>query len=154
MEIALNQPLFWSRVDFTNLTLAGATEILARVKTYLEARIPHLQWNNSRFSAFEEQIQQHVSHICHLDISAIHLHLHQILNGLISPAPTLKCLSVSCEKLWPGKSALPETLFNRTAPRLSRLELRNCHISWESPLLKGLRYAHRSGMQGQALQLG
>jgi hypothetical protein len=142
-EIALNQPLFWSRVDVTDLTLAGATEILARAKTvplYLEARIPHVHWNNSRFSAFEEQIQQHISHTCHLDISATYLRLHQILNGLVSPAPTLKCLSVSCEKLWPGKSALPETLFNRTAPRLSRLELCNCHISWESPLLKGLTY--------------
>ena len=142
-EIALNQPLFWSRVDFTDLTLDGATEILARAKNvplYLEARIPHLHWDNSRFSAFEEQIQQHVSHMCHLDISATHLHLHQILTGLISSAPTLECLSVSCEKLWPGKSALPDILFNRTAPRLSRLELRNCHISWESPLLKGLSY--------------
>jgi hypothetical protein len=38
-EIALNQPLLWSHVDFTTLSLAGATEILVRAKSvplYLE----------------------------------------------------------------------------------------------------------------------
>jgi hypothetical protein len=42
-EIALDLPLFWSHVDFTNLTLAGAAEILARAKMaplHLEARLP------------------------------------------------------------------------------------------------------------------
>ncbi|KAI9453538.1 hypothetical protein BJY52DRAFT_834101 [Lactarius psammicola] len=32
-EIALNQPLFWSHVDFTTLTSTGAAEMLARAKT-------------------------------------------------------------------------------------------------------------------------
>jgi hypothetical protein len=31
-EIALNQPLLWSHVDFTTLSLAGATEMLVRAK--------------------------------------------------------------------------------------------------------------------------
>jgi hypothetical protein len=41
-EISLNQPLFWSYVDFTNLSLAGAAEVLTRAKTaplHLEAKI-------------------------------------------------------------------------------------------------------------------
>ena len=32
-DIALNQPLFWSHVDFTTVTSAGAAEILARANT-------------------------------------------------------------------------------------------------------------------------
>ena len=31
-EIALNNPLLWSRIDFANITLAGAVEMLARAK--------------------------------------------------------------------------------------------------------------------------
>jgi hypothetical protein len=41
-EIALNQPLIWSHLDFTSLSSVGAAEILARAKTaplYLEARV-------------------------------------------------------------------------------------------------------------------
>ena len=40
-EIALNESLFWSHIDFRNLSSVGITEILARAKTaplYLEAR--------------------------------------------------------------------------------------------------------------------
>ena len=31
-EIALNNPLFWSHIDFDHLTLAGVTEVLVRAK--------------------------------------------------------------------------------------------------------------------------
>jgi hypothetical protein len=103
-EIALNQPLFWSRVDFTDLSLPGAAEILSRAKTaplYLEARVPHPHWDNTRITAFREELQRHASHICHLDIRASHPHLYTILKGLVSPAPTLECLKLSCEEYWP-----------------------------------------------------
>ncbi|KAI9440610.1 hypothetical protein H4582DRAFT_1812230 [Lactarius indigo] len=51
-EIALNQPLLWSHVDFTTLTSAGTAKILARAKTvplYLEARVPTDRWDEARF---------------------------------------------------------------------------------------------------------
>ena len=54
-EIALNQPLFWSHVDFTTLTSAGAAEILARAKKaplHLEARVSGDQWDRAQFIAF------------------------------------------------------------------------------------------------------
>jgi hypothetical protein len=142
-DIALNQPLFWSHVNFTDLKLAGATEILARAKNiplYLEASIPHVRWSNIHLATFEEEIQRHVSHIRHLGISAIHFHLSRTLEGLVSPAPSLEYLSLTCEKNWPRTSSLPVTLFSGITPRLSRLKLRNCNISWESPLLKRLTY--------------
>ena len=60
-EIALNQPLFWSHVNFTNLSSVGAAEIIAQAKTaplYLEARVlGGNHWNNARFIAFQEKLQ-------------------------------------------------------------------------------------------------
>src|SRR5260221_4638295 len=48
-EIALNQPRFWSYIDFTALTLAGANEVLIRSKEaplHLEADLtrPNVRW--------------------------------------------------------------------------------------------------------------
>ena len=39
-----------------------------------------------------------------------------------------------------GRPTIPDTLFNSSTPKLSRLELDNCRISWRSPLLKRLKY--------------
>ncbi|KAH8987717.1 hypothetical protein EDB86DRAFT_2084866 [Lactarius hatsudake] len=122
-EIALNQPLLWSHVDFTLLTSAGATEILARAKTvplHLEANVPIDHWDNSRFE---------------------YHHLSKTLEGLVSPAPTLEDLSLSCEGITiQPRVFVPDNIFDGTTPRLLDLVLKNCDISWNSPLLKGLRY--------------
>ncbi len=146
-EIALNQPLFWSHVDFTTVSSAGAAEILARAKTvplHLEARVPGGHWDDSRFSAFQKELQDRVSHTCHLGISAEPFHLRRILKELVSPAPTLEYLSLSGEE-YQGRGIamrafVPDTLFEGSTPRLSYLELWNCDISWESPLLGGLKH--------------
>jgi hypothetical protein len=137
-DIALNQPVFWSHVDFTNISSAGAAEILARAKTvplYLEARGLGIQ---TELWAFQEELRLRVSHISHLLICAYPLHLCEILKGLVSPAPTLKSLSLSNERKSP-RVVVPGTLFGGTMPRLSSLKLSNCDISWESSLLKGLQ---------------
>ncbi|KAF8262416.1 hypothetical protein EI94DRAFT_1743698 [Lactarius quietus] len=144
-EIALNQPLFWSHVNFTTVSPTGATEILARARTaplHLEAKVPIHIWDSSRFLSFKKDLQAHVSHIYHLRISAAPAHLQKTLQGLISPAPTLEHLSLSIEKYRPRTSSrisVPDTLFDATTPRLSSLELSNCNISWKSPLLSGLK---------------
>ncbi|KAH8993958.1 hypothetical protein EDB92DRAFT_2102703 [Lactarius akahatsu] len=133
-EIALNQPLFWSHVDFTIFSSAGTVEILSRAKTVplqLEARIPY-------------QLQERVSHVSHLAISAEPFQLRKILSGLASPAPTLKCLSLSSVE-YHGRTivepvAVLDTLFDGSTPRLSGLELCNCDISWNLLLLRGLKH--------------
>jgi hypothetical protein len=140
-EIALDQPLFWNHVNFTTLSSAGAAEIVARAKMvplYMEARALGSHWDDTRYSAFEEELQVCVSRTCHLRISADSYHLRKTPDGLVSPAPTLETLSLSSEQqlLQPD---VPETLFGGATPRLSCLELCNCNISWKSPLLKGLR---------------
>ena len=147
-EIALDHPLFWCHLDFTTVSPAGATEILARTgmaPLYLKAeipmnhRVPH-RWNNAWFAAFQKELQTHSSHIYRLRISAEQHHLNRTLEGLISPAPTLEHLSLSLEYCDdPSQASVPDTLFDATAPRLSSLEIINCSISWKSPLLKSLK---------------
>ena len=140
-EIALNQPLFWSHVDFIKLSPAGAAEVLARAKTaplYLEARFLGRDWDNARFNAFREELQARVSDIRHLLISADQYQLTNTLESLTSPAPTLERLSLTGEPQLP--EAIPGTLFGGTTPRLACLELRDCGIFWGSPLLRGLSY--------------
>jgi hypothetical protein len=154
-DIALNQPLFWTHVDFTNLTLAGATEILARAKKaplHLEAWMASCHWNSARVSAFEKELQSRVSHICHLRIASLEgSYLRRTLEGLASPAPTLEYLSLSHPiPLSRVSVTVPDTLFDGTTPRLSCLELRYCDISWKSPLLKGIRYLELSARSENA----
>ena len=56
-EVALNLPFFWSHVDFTTLSSAGATEILVRSKSvplYLEAWVPIGHWDVLVFAHSEK----------------------------------------------------------------------------------------------------
>ncbi|KAN0135848.1 hypothetical protein V8E53_006300, partial [Lactarius tabidus] len=144
-QIALNQPLLWRNVNFTTLTLAGAIEILGRAKSvplYLEARISHRR-DDERFSTFRKELQARVPYICHLRLTALHSPLQRALEGLVSPAPALEYLVLVANRgFCDGEIdfVLPDTLFNGSTPRLSRLKLFCCEISWTSPLLKGLRY--------------
>jgi hypothetical protein len=144
-EIAVNHPLLWSRLDLTRVTPAGAMEILARTRMaplYLDTTVPEPRWDNARFVAFQKALQTHVSHICHLRISALPHYLSRTLEALISPAPTLELLSLST--VWSpstkgSHASIPDRLFDATTPKLSCLSLYNCNISWKSPLLKGLK---------------
>ena len=146
-EIALNLPHFWSHIDFTNLSPVGAAEILARAKMvplYFEASVLNGQWDNIRFSAFQEQLRANLPRICHLLFNAYIYQFDETLKGLRSPAapaPTLERLSLTCQIPSPSiLDAIPGTLFGGITPRLSCLELRQCSLNWKSPLLRGLRY--------------
>jgi hypothetical protein len=144
-EIALHQPLLWSRVDFTK---AGASEILVRAKSvplYLEANISHFPWDEVRFTTFRNELQTRTPYICHLSISAGLEHLHKTVKELVAPAPTLEYLSLfshgkSLNETTGSHLFVPDTLFNGSTPRLSRLKLYNCEINGKSQLLRGLRY--------------
>ncbi|KAN0138246.1 hypothetical protein V8E53_004135 [Lactarius tabidus] len=146
-EIALNNPIFWSHIDFTNITLAGVAEMLSRAKKAplrLEARVTGHRREGARFSAFKKELQSHVSDICYLTIKADSVLLCRTLKRLASPAPTLERLSLFMDANYqlrtPSQAPIPDTLFGGTTPRLSCLELRKCNINWKSPLLKGLRH--------------
>ena len=106
---------------------------------YFEATIPENHRNNGRFNAIQGELQRCISRTSHLRIHAKRRDLCKIFESLTSPAPALERLSLS-SKGHELKAAIPETLFGGTTPRLSSLQLRNCDISWESPLLNGLIY--------------
>ena len=157
-EIARNQPFF---CNFNTVSSAGAAEILARAKTaplHLEAKVPSGSWDDARFDALRKELQDHVSHIRHLELSAEHIQLNRTLNGLTSPAPTLEYLSLSRQEHPDGsidlRESIPDTLFDGSTPRLSCLELTHCAINWVSPLLRGLKHLRISSLfQGPSLSI-
>ena len=147
-EIALNQPRFWSRIDFTTLTPAGAMEVLSRSRMApleLDANLSCVHWGGDRVDALGKQLSSHVSHIALLNITARSANLKTIIEQLASPAPVLESLSLTVEDEAyqrmgiPSNATIPRALFDGTAPRLSRLQLDRCDISWTSPLFKSLR---------------
>jgi hypothetical protein len=152
-DIALNQPLFWSHINFTNLTLAGVVEMLARAKNtplHLEAvdaaNRPWDDWDGARYDGLVNELQAHVSNIRHLSLIGKYTQLFKSLRKLVtSPALTLEYLSLSHLDS-EVQVYLPDTLFDGIAPGLSYLELQHIAISWKSPLLKGLRYLKIDGM--------
>ncbi|KAF8264480.1 hypothetical protein EI94DRAFT_466671 [Lactarius quietus] len=147
-EIALNQPLLWSHVGFSDLSPVGVTEILARAKSvplYLEADFRDYRRDDIRFSTFQKELQARVPRVRRLIIGAEPSQIHSTLERLVSPAPTLEYLTLSSRGRRPrtiGSAHLfpPDTLFDGSAPRLCRLELHNYGINWKSSLLKGLKY--------------
>ncbi|KAF8257299.1 hypothetical protein EI94DRAFT_1759410 [Lactarius quietus] len=153
-EVALDYPFLWSHLHFNTISPAGATEILARARMaplYLEARLPLHYWpkhsspQGSPCFAFCKRLQNHVPHVYqyHLRIRADPLHLNNMLEGLIWPAPILEHLSISMvgglQHRNTSRVSVPDTLFDATTPRLSSLELRDCDINWKSPLPKSLK---------------
>ena len=140
-EIALNQPLLWSHINFDTVSSAGATEILARAKSvplYMETR-------DARFGLFLEEVQARLPHIRYLSIGSEYFEaLYHELATLVSPAPTLEYLSLCCQENENMRYTLIirdlDGLFGGSTPRLSYLKLRNCNINWNSPLFKGLKY--------------
>jgi hypothetical protein len=142
-ETALNHPRFWSHVHFTMLTpvsMAGMAEILSRTKMaplHLEANSDRLNMEHLEF--FGKQLEAHISHTRHLELSGYNL--STMVNQLVSPTPTLEFLSLThtLHQYELPYTVIPDNLFNCTAPSLTTLELKKCDINWKSPLLKGLR---------------
>ncbi|KAH9170593.1 hypothetical protein EDB89DRAFT_1275458 [Lactarius sanguifluus] len=131
--------------------------MLVRAKSvplYLEAWVPKYHWDEARFSTFQKELQPRVSHISQLAISAQPFSLERVLEGLVSPAPILRYLSLSGKKYRRLEVQpfvpVPVTLFDGSTPRLSRLELKYCDISWKSPLFRGLKHLKISRLSANA----
>ena len=156
-EIALNLPLLWSHVNFTSESLSsvGIAEILFRAKStplYLEANFLGHRQDRDRCRTLRKELHTHIPHMRQLRISAEPVLLKAILKELASPSPTLEHLTLSSASKgnqrrgtpgrspWRSQPSIPDTLFESFTPRLSRLELCECNISWRSSLLKGLKY--------------
>ena len=71
-EIALSQPQLWSHINSNTVTLAGATEILARAKSiplYMEIKISSQYGRHNELDLFLKEVQAHLPHVRHLSIS-------------------------------------------------------------------------------------
>ena len=133
-EVALSSPSLWNHIDFTKLTLAVFTEILARARmSPLDIKAETSLWSISRFNTFGTQLEAHISRIQHISISG---NSQTVIERLVSPAPALVSLSLRNSH---REYTIPDSLFNGSAPKLIYLQLIGCGISWKSPLLKGLR---------------
>jgi len=148
-EIALSRPHLWGHIDFTTLTVAGATEMITRAKDsplHLSIDLSGRKWNFNRFHAFKGQLDTHASRIHSLTITADSNNLHQMFRLLTLPVPALESLSLSASDVWRsiniGRAVaqIDPNIFSRTTPRLIRLEIYNCSINWDSPLLKCLQH--------------
>jgi len=150
-EIALSSPYLWNYISFTEMTLAGIPEILARAKTsplHFEAyRITPLR--KAWFNAFGRQLEAHISHIRHLRISG---EFQTVLERLVSPAPALVSLTLTNRSdPYTSGCIIPNSLFNGTAPMLTRLKLIGYSIGLKSPLLKGLQTLEILGPPARAV---
>ncbi|KAI0288811.1 hypothetical protein BC826DRAFT_971340 [Russula brevipes] len=139
-EIALNYPHFWSYIDLTNVTAAHMAKILARTEMLpLHLKGQRLEWDPMWYDHFLIQVGLHISHTRHL---VIHADLGTVFRRwrLASSAPILESLSLTHgSSSGTSQIAIPGTLFNRTAPRLTSLKLENCAISPKFPFLNSLR---------------
>ena len=150
-ETALNHPHFWSHINFTKLTPVGMAEILSRTKTVpLHLEVDSYKWNMEHTDCFGKQLEAHISHTRHLRFSGRYLStVESVVNRLVSPTSSLESLSLTIS-IYESSYAIPDNLFNCTAPSLTTLELRHCDISWKSPLLKGLRILKIHGLSPKA----
>ena len=149
-EIALDQPLLWSHIDFFTQSAAGTAEILTRAKSaplYLEASVSDCDWDDVRFRTLLQELPARIPYIYRLRISADPTDLDNIIRATIMSrsAFSLEHLSLSSQNERAGRRTrrrypIPDSLFNDSTPRLSCLELCYCDISWESPLFKGLKH--------------
>ena len=123
-EVALYFPYLWNHINFTHLTLAGATEILARAKMSPLKFEAHgiTPSSKARFKAFGSHLEAHISHTRHLSISG---NFQTVLKRLVSPAPALVSLSLAnlSDPHTSSPCVVPNSLFNGAAPMLTRLKL-------------------------------
>jgi hypothetical protein len=118
--------------------------MLVRAKSaplYLEGRILFPLCDDVQFGIFQKELQSRMHQISHLHFILESARLYSKLEVLESPAPNLEYLSLSSRNTYTEeKTFIPDSLFDGCTPMLSCLKLRNCDISWKSPLLKGLKY--------------
>ena len=138
-EVTLSFPSLWSHIHFTKLTPTGVAEMLTRAKMsplHLEAKLSCRRTAES--DAFERLVEDRISHTRHLTISG---DFRTTLERLVSPAPALASLSLRSpsDSYFSSPRTIPDSLFNGTAPKLTRLDLHGCSIGSKSPLLKDLQ---------------
>jgi hypothetical protein len=136
--IALECPNLWCYIDFSRPI--WVEEMLKRSKMaplILKAhdRHPTLKQIDTICLAL-----QHISRIKELHLTASQNTIVKLINSIDKPAPLLQSLHLSDSHYYLGDDTyiMPKRLFVCDGHHLQRLELINCRIPLESPLLCGL----------------
>jgi hypothetical protein len=106
------------------------------------------EYDDGRYGLSLEEVLARLPHVHHLSIGSesefFGSFYYGLKHALVSPAPSLEYLSLFCQEdeYWRTTAYYrhPDTLFSGSTPRLTSLKLRNCDISWNSLLFKGLKY--------------
>ncbi|KAH8987332.1 hypothetical protein EDB86DRAFT_3210487 [Lactarius hatsudake] len=139
-EIALNQPLFWSHVDFTVISSAGAAEILARI---WRQGFPAASGMMLGLAHFKKNSRCTPPTYATFALAQSPANSAGYSKGSYAPAPILESLSLFGRASQDGTleapvgTFVPDTLFDGSTPRLSGLELSDCDLGWSSPLFVG-----------------
>jgi hypothetical protein len=134
--IALECPDLWCYIDFSKPI--WVEEMLKRSRMaplIIKAEYP----STKQVDAIRLALQ-HFSRIKELHLTASRDTIVKLIDPIDKPALLLQSLHLSDSYAYGGSDAyaLPERLFIRDGHHLHRLELINCSISWDSPLLCGL----------------
>jgi hypothetical protein len=98
-------------------------------------------------SGCKRQLEALISRTRHFKFVGYFPQVWIVVNQLVSPTLSLESLSLSCVL---SSVVIPDAFLNCTTPNLTTLELKNCDISWKSPLLKGLRTLQISHISTEA----
>ncbi|KAF5350233.1 hypothetical protein D9758_007815 [Tetrapyrgos nigripes] len=140
-SVALSCPSLWSRPDF--LKPAWVPQMLQRSKMALLTVVLTDNWITPKSLDSIIAALQHLDRTRELTLSMSREHFEKLLPGINQAAPYLQTLSLDASfanyRKEPGVS-LPEDFMKGDTPRLSRLELKDCYLPWESSLLKNLTF--------------
>ncbi|KAF9038254.1 hypothetical protein BDP27DRAFT_1489863 [Rhodocollybia butyracea] len=141
-ETAIATARLWSRIAFE----LGPQWMVTMMERAMFAPIilwAHCRDESSRIGPeVKAYVPKHISHLQELTLSGPEDEAADLASCLIEPAPMLELLSLRAQTFGSHSPdppiPVPPVLFDGQTPRLSRLTLGNCIISWECPNFKSL----------------
>ncbi|KAF9032345.1 hypothetical protein BDP27DRAFT_1455744 [Rhodocollybia butyracea] len=136
-ETAIATPRLWSNIAFE----LGPEWMITMMERAMVAPIflwAHCRDNSSRIGPeVKAYVPKHIFHLQELTLSGPEDEVADLSPCLIEPAPMLELLVLSARtsvfRSPDPPISVPPILFDGQTPRLSRLELDNCIISWDCP---------------------
>ncbi|EGN96756.1 hypothetical protein SERLA73DRAFT_161770 [Serpula lacrymans var. lacrymans S7.3] len=140
--VALGCPSLWSNLVFSYPRWTD--EMLIRSKMAPLVVKVDLTYMTPKVVEALQQALKHSIRVKDFKLIASKEMMEKLLNQVSGPAPLLESLSLSNSRYshYTTESGypLPEVMFEGQTPRLRRLELFKCDISWNSALLSGLTH--------------
>jgi F-box-like len=140
---ALDCPSLWTTIPFSKFR--WAMEMLKRSKTAPLTILANINGRDYRHMDLVQSVIANISRIQKLSLIQNHHSfrnddsLEKILTQLVKPAPLLEKFSVVfMHRTSDHITMLPEGIFSGEVPRLQEVELRNCALAWDGPLLCAL----------------